>query len=151
MFEAVNFVIYKVSDVVLKNDSLTSLNIVPIRSASVNTLYEEEFGPNKRPHHEFSALASREGRIREKKRFEKKADSQPMIDMFNDVIEVYDKSVFVWQVLKANKINMSFLDFMAWSPKTCWKMKRLATKITKKRTLKFKFDKISKIISGLGF
>ena len=67
--------------------------------------------------------------------------------MFNDAIEIYDKSVSVWQILKNNKMNMSLLNFMTWFSKTCRKIKRLTTKIIKKKIFKMTF-KVSKAISN---
>ena len=54
--------------------------------------------------------------------------------MLDDTTGAYDKPLSIRRVLKANKIDMTFMDFMAWSPSACKELKRLATRVTKKKT-----------------
>ena len=143
---SVSSVTYGVSGDILSGDNLLiSPRILPtpVRSASVDAFYGEGSGPNKRPHMEFAIPGPGEGKSgRKGKRTtgtRKKADPQPLVGMFNDTTGTYDKPVSVRQVLKDNKVDMSLLDFMAWSPEACREMKRLATKVTKKRAPKVTF------------
>lgn len=54
--------------------------------------------------------------------------------MLDDTTGAYDKPLSIRRVLKANKIDMIFMDFMAWLPSACKELKRLATRVTKKKT-----------------
>lgn len=150
--EIVNFVTCEIADnIQVKDFILTSFKIASIRSTSVDAFYEEKSSLNKRFHLKFSApgLEKEKAKKKEQRQIEiKKTDSILMMSMFNDAIETYDKSISIRQILKDNKVDMSLLDFMTWSPKTCREMKRLAIKIVKKRAFKVTFNKISKVISN---
>jgi hypothetical protein len=46
-------------------------------------------------------------RRKEQKRVTKKMKSQSIVSMFNEILEKYDTSIFIRQMLKANKMNIS--------------------------------------------
>lgn len=48
----------------------------------------------------------------------------------------FDKPVSIRQVLMDNKVDISFLDLMVWSPAACREMKCLCTRVTKKKDKK---------------
>lgn len=119
--------------------------------------YGEGSGPNKRPHFQeepapvqqppqqpafpqqlpfqFQAADERP-KVKGKKRVGKKAEPQPLIGMFNDSLGRYDSPVSIRQLLQNNKVDISWMDLVAWSPAVCKEMKRLCTRVAKKRTAK---------------
>ncbi|KAL8795800.1 MAG: hypothetical protein Q9182_007483 [Xanthomendoza sp. 2 TL-2023] len=68
------------------------------------------------------------------KRTGKRAEPLPLVGMMNDTQGSFKKPVSIRQVLKDNKVDMSFMDFMAWSPSACKELKRLCTRVTNKNT-----------------
>lgn len=74
--------------------------------------------------------ATRKGR----KRVGKKAEPQPLVGLFNGT--QYDTPVSVRQLLQNYKIDITLLDLVAWSPTACKELKRLCTKVPKKRVPK---------------
>jgi hypothetical protein len=94
--------------------------IISIEAVSLNALYDEEFESNKRFHQEQivvsdsaeSILTSIERTVKKKsqKRVEKKFESQSLVDMFDDALSVYEKSISVRQILKVNKIDINLLN-----------------------------------------
>ena len=60
----------------------------------------------------------------------------PIVDMINDNTEFVDKQTSICQLMKNNKIDMTWMNLCAWSPSVCWEMKRLLTRMSKKRVLK---------------
>ena len=58
--------------------------------------------------------------------------------MFDDTKGAYDKPISVRQALRANKVDMTWMDFIAWSPDACKELKRLCTRVAKKRTPRVK-------------
>ena len=75
------------------------------------------------------------GRPKQKgqKRVGKKAEPQPLVGMFNDLLGKYDSPVSIRYVLQNNKVDMSWMDLMAWSPAACKELKRMCTRVPKKR------------------
>ncbi len=57
----------------------------------------------------------------------------PLVGIMNDKIGAYDKPVSIRQVLKDNKVDMSWMDWLAWSPAACKELKHLCTRVTKKK------------------
>ncbi len=116
----------------------------------------EGSGPNKRPYLEplieqqpqqlqqpqqpFQFQAVTDDRIKRKgqKRVEKKTEPQPLVSMFNDTLGRYDSSVSIRKVLQRNKVNISWMDLVAWSPAVCRELKRLCTHVAKKKGSKAK-------------
>ena len=74
------------------------------------------------------------------KRVGKKIEPQPLVGMFNDLIGKYDSPVSIRSVLQDNKVDMSWMDLLAWSPSVCRELKRLCTRVPKKRIPKPKPD-----------
>ena len=58
--------------------------------------------------------------------------------MLDDTIGAYDKPLSIRHVLKNNKVNMIWMDYLAWSPAACKELKRLCTRVSKKRVPKAK-------------
>ena len=70
-------------------------------------------------------------KLKGKKRVGKKSEPQPLVAMFNG--QQYDSPVSVRQILQHHKVDMTFLDLVAWSPAICKELKRLCTKVPKRR------------------
>lgn len=113
-----NSMIYEISDEVPVSFAFCS-----IEASFIHALYEEGSGSNKRPHYdEFVSTVSvsvsfaltfyqlvdlnRQTRKKPQKRVEKKTEPQSLIDIFDESFEIYDKSISIRQILKANKMNM---------------------------------------------
>ena len=47
-----------------------------------------------------------------------------------------DKTISVRQILKSNRVDLSWMELCAWSPQICREIKRLLTRMSKKRTKK---------------
>ena len=135
---------------------------------AVDVFYGESSGPNKRPHAEeprsgtppqpswspinkpqqptvtapgqsyFPFQASEPvNKKKGPKRVGKRAEPMPLVGQMNDS-GAFDKPVSIRQVLMDNKVDMSFLDLMVWSPTACRELKRLCTRVTKKKGKKGK-------------
>ena len=59
--------------------------------------------------------------------------------MMNDNIEVYDKFFFIRNVLKRNKIDINFMNWIAWFFAVCSEFKKLCIKMFRKRIKKSVF------------
>ena len=70
------------------------------------------------------------------KKVGKKAELQPIVGMFNDALGRFEPVVSVKDVLRVNKIDMTWMDMLAWSPAMCKELKRLCTRVTNKKTKK---------------
>jgi hypothetical protein len=70
------------------------------------------------------------------KRVGKRVEMQPLVGMLDDITGIYDKPLSVRQVLKHNKVDISLMDWIAWSPSACKELKRLCTRVSKKRAKK---------------
>ncbi len=131
--------------------------------ASAEAYYGEGSGPNKRPHVEEQLpqasqpsqgtlpqqtqpqtqpfqFRSSDDRTKKKgqKRVGKKAEPQPLVGMYNDLLGKYDSPTSVRQFLQDKKIDISLIDLVAWSPAFAKEMKRCLTRVTKKRESKAK-------------
>lgn len=108
-------------------DSTKALSNLSVQ-ASANTLYGEGSSEKKRPHLDteeprvsggVSGLQNPQFQAGEKdskksqKKVRKRTDPQPLVDMMNDVTGSYDKPISVQQILKQNKIDMSWMDWIA--------------------------------------
>ena len=71
-----------------------------------------------------------------KRKVGKKTELQPLVGMFNDSSAKFDTPVSIRQVLQHNKIDMTWLDLLCWSPAMCKELKRLCTRVPKKRARK---------------
>jgi len=63
----------------------------------------------------------------------KKVELQPLVGMFNESLNKYDAPTSVRQVLQQNKVDMTWMDLAAWSPAFCKELKRIVTRVPKKR------------------
>jgi sulfur relay (sulfurtransferase) DsrC/TusE family protein len=86
-------------------------------------MYEEESDSNKRFHQKSVVLfvsifivdhivdqTKRIIKKKSQKRVEKKLNSQSLIELFDDAIDAYEKSISVRKILKNHKIDMSLLN-----------------------------------------
>lgn len=124
-----------------------------LNSMSVNAFYGESSGPNKRPNMEgdilvepFSALShisvdrpKRKGQ----KRVGKKTEATPLAGMIDETSGAFDKPVLVREILKRNRVDISLMDWMAWSPSACKELKCLCTRVSRKRQAKSKAPPVS--------
>lgn len=122
--------------------------------------YGEGSGPNKRPHveepqppqppqqaqqaqqvpqqqsqqpYQFQAADGRTKRKGQKKTG-KRTEPQPLVGMFNDALGKYDSPVSIREVLQKNKVDITWMELVAWSPQVCRELKRLCTRVPKKKT-----------------
>lgn len=117
---------------------------------SIESFLEEGSGPNKRTHVEEvpdspiiasvpnPEVSSSRNKKKVSKKVGKKIDSQPLVGMFDESIGTYDKPVSVCQMLKNHQVDLSWMELLALSPEVCREMKRLSTRVSKKRTPKAK-------------
>ena len=122
--------------------------------------YGESSGPNKRPHEDESQsqtvqndpsqpqsqpqnqpqnvtqAADDRPKVKGKKRVGKKIELQPIVGMFNDSLGKYDSPMSIRQMLQRTKVDMSWMDLVAWSPAIGRELKRLCTRVAKKREKK---------------
>jgi hypothetical protein len=129
---------------------------------AVETFYGEGSGPNKRPYLEplirqqpqqlqqpqqsqqpqqpfqFQAVTDDRTKRKGQKRVGKKTEPQPLVGMFNDTLGRYDSPVSIRKVLQRNKVNISWMDLVTWSPAVCRELKRLCTHVAKKKGSKAK-------------
>ena len=118
----------------------------PQVAQAIATMYDETSGPNKRPRPSSKPPGpSEQSRAREvdhqpprpkRKSQKKRTEPTPLLGMFNDTIGSYDKAISVRQMLQGNKIDISWMDLVAWSPQVCKELKRICTRVTKKREKK---------------
>jgi len=128
----------------------------PAEVKAVETYYGEVFGPNKRPylepgtgpqpqqlqqpHQPFQFQTVTDARIKKKgqKRVGKRTEPQPLVGLFNDTLGRYDSPVSIREVLQRNKVNISWMNLVTWSPAVCRELKRLCTRVAKKKGAKAK-------------
>ena len=85
--------------------------------------------------YQFQAQDSRPKKKGQKK-VGKKVEMQPIVGMFNDRMGKYDSPVSIREMLQRNKVDMSWMDLVAWSPAVAREIKRLCTRVAKKRNPK---------------
>lgn len=117
-------------------------------SMSVNAFYGESSGPNKRPYLENDSWAEQtnnpqqERADRPKRKGQKwvgkKAEATPLAGLIDEISGAFEKPTAVREVLKRNRVDISFMDWMAWSPSAFKELKRLCTRVSKKRQTKLK-------------
>jgi len=128
----------------------------PAKVKAVETFYEKNSGSNKRsylkpvsgpqpqqlqqPQQSFQFQTVTDDRIKKKgqKRVEKRTEPQPLVEMFNDIIERYDFLISIKEMLQRNKVDISWMNLIIWSSAVCRKLKRLCTHIVKKKKSKAK-------------
>ena len=134
----VNSITYRIPPDLVEEDS-------SIEATSANACYGEGSGVRKSQHMDASTLenpsqfqaGAKTGKKGQKK-VGKKAEPQPLMGMMNESTGAYDKPVSIRQMLKQNKVDISWMDWLAWSPDACKEIKRLCTRVAKKRTPKAK-------------
>lgn len=134
---------------------------------AVEAFYGEGSGPNKRPHVEeipepvqnqqppqppqqptqavpgpvpFQTATDTVPQPPKKKgqrRVGKRVGPMPLVGQMDD-FGSFNGPISIRQVLTDNKVNMSFMDLMVWSPAACRELKRLCTRVTKKKNKKGK-------------
>ena len=75
---------------------------------------------------------------KEKKRAERKTKMTSLIDMFNDILDTYDKIISIRDVLKKAKMNLTWMNFLTWFSIICKELKRVCIRVAKKRFSKSK-------------
>jgi len=95
--------------------------------------------------------AGTDGRQKAKglKKVGKKVEPQPVAGMFNDQLGKYDSPVSIRAMLQSNKVDMTWMDLVAWSPAVAREIKRLCTRVAKKKMPKAKapsHPKVNKIL-----
>ena len=130
---------------------VAGLSVSDLMEANVNAV-EANLGegsdPNKRLHtddepdeplrqqpFQFQATDNRR-RAKGQKRVGKKTEPQPLVGMFNDLLGKYDTPTSIRQVMQNNKVDLSWMDFVAWSPAACREIKRICTRVSKKKDSK---------------
>lgn len=101
-------------------------------------MYGESSGPNKRPHIEETSAPTTgrtQGRHKKsgKRGEQKQAEVLPLVGMLNETTGACEKPVSIRELLKNTKVDVSLLDLVAWSPASCKEVKRLCTRVTKKK------------------
>lgn len=104
------------------------------RRACEATLKNPAVLPSNPPQFQAGAKTGKKGQ----KKVGKKAEPQPLVTMMDESTGAYDKPVSIRQMLKQNKVDISWMDWLAWSPDACKEIKRLCTQVAKKRTPKAK-------------
>lgn len=56
--------------------------------------------------------------------------------MFNDTLGKYDTAISIRQLMQQHRVDISLMDFITWSPQACKELKRICTKVSKKRERK---------------
>ena len=84
----------------------------------------------------FQANPENSPKQKAKKRVGKRAEPQQLVGLYNESLLKYDSPVSVREVLQHTKVDMTWMDLVAWSPAICRELKRLCTRVPKKRTPK---------------
>ena len=79
-----------------------------------------------------------DGRAKKKgtKKVGKKTEPQPLIGMFNEAAGKYEAAISIRDMMKQHRLDISLMDFVAWSPQACKELKRMCTRVAKKREKK---------------
>ena len=75
-------------------------------------------------------------KVKAKKRVGKKAEPMPLVGLFDELTGSFDAPVSVRAMLQQTKVELSLLNLVAWSPSMGRELKRLCTRVTKKREKK---------------
>ena len=118
-----NFIVCEIDELSMKNKSISSDDFSSADSKSAQIFYDEEFASNKRPHINNQAQQSNSGKYqfqsqmnrqkrKEIKKIEKRTKLASLVEMFDDAIEAYNKSIFIRKLLKKNKIDISMMNLL---------------------------------------
>ena len=125
---------------------------------AVESLYGEGSGPNKRSFvdstptlpsiktqvpMQFEAGVDDRFKRKGQKKIGRRTEPMPLVGMFNDFIEKYDSPVSIREILQRNKVNISWMDLVAWFSTVCRELKRLCIRVVKKRALKQKSNQLT--------
>ena len=66
----------------------------------------------------------------------KKAEPMPLVGMYNEERGGYDNAVSIRKMFQQHKVDMSWMDLIAWSPAVNKEVKRLCTRVSKPRQQK---------------
>jgi hypothetical protein len=75
-------------------------------------------------------------KVKGQKKVGKMVEPQPLVGLFNDFLGRCNSPVSIRQVLQSNKVDMTWMDLASWSPAVCRELKRLCTRVAKKRAPK---------------
>lgn len=84
----------------------------------------------------FQAATNERSKKKGQKRVDKKTKPLPVMGVFNDLAEKYNFPVSIRHVLQNNKIDISWMNLVAWSPTVCREIKRLCTRVSKRTSKK---------------
>ena len=114
-----------------EKDSFKRSHVKDSSQFTQNTLQEDE---------RMSQFSSSKERItkKDKKKAEKKVEMTSLVNMFNETLKSYDKIISIKDVLRKIKIDITWMNFLAWSSVICRELKRVCIKIAKKRFSKSK-------------
>ena len=115
-------------------ESMTSISPLPSQQPFTQPIADQQF--------QFQA-ADPKAKKSKKNQKKKKFESQSVIDMLDDASDKYDSIISVRQIFQNNKIDLIWMNFIAWSFTVCRKLKRLCTRVTKKREFKKIIDQQS--------
>ncbi|KAL8845914.1 MAG: hypothetical protein Q9221_008958, partial [Calogaya cf. arnoldii] len=142
------------------NSVTVGIGGLSVGQASAQAFYSESSGPNKRPFIEQIPQPDQSGQLssqpqpgapfqfqssdntRDKKKGQKRtgkrAEPTPLVGLLDKRTGNMDSPISIRQVLKNNKVDMTWIDWMAWLPSACRKLKRLLTRMSKKKPAKGK-------------
>lgn len=138
-----------------------TISTTHVLGLSVETFLGEGSGPNKRAHVEDAPetpaqavptmtqfQAGARDRKKPSKKVGKRANPQPLVGMLDEKSGVYDRPVSIRQMLKDNKVELSWIELLALSPEVCREVKRLSTRVAKKRASKMKPGQTSNVLTN---
>ena len=145
----INFITYRIPPDPVEID-------LSIEAALANSLYGKRLGTRKRQHMDASTLenppqfqaGAKTGKKGQKKDG-KKADPQSLLGMMNESTGAYNKLVSIRQMLKQNKVDISWMKWFAWSPDACKEILQLCTRVAKKNLKPSHLGKINLLCSIL--
>ena len=118
-----NSIVCEIDELSMKNKSISSSAFSSADSKSAQIFYDEEFASNKRSHmnsqaqqsnseeYQFQSQMNRQKR-KEIKKIEKRAKLVSLVEMFDDAMRTYDKSISIRKLLKKNKIDISMMNLL---------------------------------------
>lgn len=94
---------------------------------------QQQAQPPQQHPYQFQAATEERPKRKGQKRVGRKIEPQPIVGMFNDTLGKYDAPISIRELLQKNKVDMTWMDFVAWSPAVCRELKRQLTRVAKKR------------------
>ena len=90
------------------------------------------------PQFQFQPAPANRPKAKAQKKVGKKIEPAPVVGMFNDQMGKYDSPISIRYLLQNNKVDITWMDLVAWSPSVAREIKRMCTRVTKKRMPKAK-------------